>query len=52
MDDELASKLADGLYYLTFDRDMNGFSMEVDELKNLILDIANNKGEIKWTKTN
>lgn len=40
MDDELAEKLAEGLHFLTFDRDMNGYSMEVEELKNLIIDIA------------
>lgn len=40
MSDELAEKLAEGLHFLTFDKDMNGYSMEVEELKELIIDIA------------
>lgn len=41
MDDKLAEKLAEGLHYLTFSEDMNGYSMDVEELKELILNIAN-----------
>lgn len=41
MEDKLAEKLADGLHYLTFSEDMNGYRMDVEELKQLILDIAN-----------
>lgn len=43
MNEKLAEKLANGLHYLTFSEDMNGYSMDVDELKELILDIANEK---------
>ena len=41
MDDKLAEKLANGLHYLTFSEDMNGYSMDVEELKELILNIVN-----------
>ena len=43
MDDKLAEKLAEGLHYLTFSEDMNGYSMDVEELKELILNNANEK---------
>jgi hypothetical protein len=41
MEDKLAEKLADRLHYLTFSEDMNGYIMNVEELKELILNIAN-----------
>ena len=43
MDDKLAEKLANGLHYLTFSEDMNGYSMDVEELKELILNIVDEK---------
>ena len=41
MNDKLAEKLARGLHYLTWSEDNNGYFMTEEELKQEILDIAN-----------
>jgi hypothetical protein len=47
MTDELAEKLAEKLHYLTWSEDMNGYFMTEEELKQEILDIANDLEEPK-----